>query len=556
MKTILFLQKKINRFYIQIIMLTIILLIYDISQTHAQEVLLNTISYVAVLLINIFFFYRKYYEKWEVYMILKIFTLISLGYISSLASGLIRFSFTLFLLMVIVELYIGVVNKNKALLKGLFSLIVATLGLICFIEISRGNGSFNVTIRSLIVLIFIYSFYLILKEFREDMMAKVKLQARLFKEAAKTNEELRLSQNEFKKIHNEIANQKMELLSANKKLNKMTAEIFTQNELLRYISSVLDIMELLEVVSDAMVGTIGVDTCAVILFDERNDEYLYSLKSNHPGDYLKELKEKVENGCLQTYFEDGKIHLNNRVVAKKYPFISGRPVGSLAIIPLLRDSLTYGLIIAEHTNIDMFTESNLQFFTGIATQITIAINNANMYALMEDMAIKDGLTGLYNRKYLQDNIEQYVKKADKDHSSLVVALFDIDKFKTVNDRYGHMFGDEAIKFTAATTLHIAKKYGGMAFRYGGEEFVLLLPQTSLEDASTIVAELHQNIKNEPLFHENIEVHINVSIGISSYPELASSGEKLLLRADNAMYYSKQHGRGNITIDSFNLEKVV
>lgn len=336
----------------------------------------------------------------------------------------------------------------------------------------------------------------------------------------------------------------------------MTAEIFTQNELLRYISSVLDIRELLEVVSDAIVGTIGVDTCSVILFDERNEEYLYSVKSNHPGNHLNDLKEKVEKGCLQTYFEDDKIHLNNRVVTKKYPFIGNRPVGSLAIIPLLRDALTYGLIIAEHSNIDMFTESNLQFFTGIATQITIAINNANMYALMEDMAIKDGLTGIFNRKYLQDNIEQYVQKADKDGSCLVVALFDIDKFKTVNDRYGHMFGDEAIKFTAAVTMHIAKKYGGMAFRYGGEEFVLLLPGTSMEDAALIVAELHQNIKDEPLFHEDKEVHINVSIGISSYPELASSGEKLLLRADNAMYYSKEHGRGRITIDSSTLEKVV
>jgi len=436
---------------------------------------------------------------------------------------------------------------------------------LCILEMRLVFGVYELTIKQTItrvlvgfclILLFMYAYYIILVTFRYELFSRLNLQTQLFEEAAKTNEELRLSQNKFKKIHEKVAKQKSELELANKILNKMTAEIYTQNELLRYISSVLDIKELIDMVTDAIMGTIGVDTCSLVLFDEMHEEYLFSVKSTIPGDHKSKLIEDVNKGYLQKYFESGKIHLNNRVLINNYPFISERPVGSIAIIPLLRDKVAYGMIIAEHNNLDMFTENNVQFFSGIATQITIAVNNAGIYALMEEMAIKDGLTGIYNRKYLQDHIDDIINTAQQEETSVTAVLFDIDKFKSVNDRYGHQFGDEAIKAVAVEAQKIAKKQGGLAIRYGGEEFVLIMPDKAIRQAEPIVRELHRNIKDKVLLHNDEEVHINVSIGVSTYPEIAISGENLLLRTDNAMYYSKEHGRGRITLDHKNLDKVI
>jgi diguanylate cyclase (GGDEF)-like protein len=397
-----------------------------------------------------------------------------------------------------------------------------------------------------------------LKVFKDELEMKLNFQTRLFNEVTTTNEELRKSQKKSKLNHEQLAKQKYDLEVANELLNKMTSEIYTQNELLRYLSSVLDINELLEVVNDAILGTIGVDTCSLVLYNEQNEEFLYNVKSNFPGNHFQKLTEKVEAGALQKYFDSDKIHLNNRVILSDYEFINDRPVGSIAIIPLLRDSVTYGLIIAEHVNTDIFTENNLQFFTGISTQITIAINNANMYALMEEMAIKDGLTGIYNRKYLQDYLASLISPNNTKGQGtyqvtqeIAAALFDIDKFKTVNDRYGHLFGDEAIKMIASKASKYAKMHDGLAARYGGEEFVLIFPNSSLEKCYEIIQMFHKEIVDEVIYcqEKDESVKINVSIGISHYPSIANSTSDLLLRADNAMYYSKQNGRGRITCDT-------
>jgi diguanylate cyclase (GGDEF)-like protein len=179
---------------------------------------------------------------------------------------------------------------------------------------------------------------------------------------------------------------------------------------------------------------------------------------------------------------------------------------------------------------------------------------------MEELAVKDGLTSIYNRKYFIDHIEALVHQADQKEKPLSIALFDIDYFKSVNDKYGHIFGDEAIKLCASITDRLAREYNGLPVRYGGEEFLLVLPDKNLVQAQAIVKKLHASIKESTLLYKNgevtEEVHIDISIGVSSYPEIAKNSQKLLTRADNAMYYSKKHGRGRVTIDSKDLDKVI
>ncbi len=558
MKVLLQLQDKILKYHLRYMLIvacmTIILML-------SQSFYIDNSFLIMVMFSGIFlqeWMYRKaYYNRRLFYITTKCIIAIGVAGTMALTDFIYSVLAIIYILLIIFELYISLPSEEPKYRYFILIFQVMIFPIAALLRFGRGIIGADVAFVLLAILFFGYSVYDIFRTQHRYMTQKLESQIRLFEEAEKTNEQLRRSQAKFKLIHDEMAKQKNDLMSANERLNKMTSEIYTQNELLRYISSVLDIRELIDLVTDAIIGTIGVDTCGLVLFDEKSETYLYSVKSNYPGNHIDQLRKRVDSGYLEKYFESARVHLNNHVNRENYEFVEERPVGSIAVIPLLRETGTYGLLIAEHSTTDMFTENNVQFFRGISTQITIAINNASVYALMEEMARKDGLTGIYNRKYLQDHIHEYIERANLKNQSLAVALLDIDHFKSVNDRYGHLFGDQAIKMTASKVQDTADRCDGLAVRYGGEEFVLVLPNVDREKAQGIVEELHRTIAEEKLsYSSKTSVRINVSIGVSFYPEIAESGEDLLLRADNAMYYSKEHGRGRITIDSKDLEKVV
>lgn len=176
---------------------------------------------------------------------------------------------------------------------------------------------------------------------------------------------------------------------------------------------------------------------------------------------------------------------------------------------------------------------------------------------MEDMANHDTLTGIYNRGYLAKLLHEYLGEAIINKSSLTIALFDIDKFKNINDTYGHLFGDVIIKTIATLADQMVKANNGIVVRYGGEEFVVAFPNKGLKEAYELIKQLHTNIKEKEISHNEQVIHVYVSAGVTSYPETCKNPSDLLNRADWAMYYSKQNGRDKITIDSNEiLEKVM
>ena len=348
---------------------------------------------------------------------------------------------------------------------------------------------------------------------------------------------------------NQFKKQENELTKANKRLDRFSAEMYIQNEILNYISSVFDMDELMELVTDSIIGAIGVDTCSLIIYDDNINTYHYKIKSIHNKNFLEPLVNILNTGKLEKFFNIINPYIDNDVKKSKYEFISSRDVGSLVIVPILNNKRTYGLLIAEHAATKMINENSIQFFQGIANQINIALINANLYTKMEEMARKDGLTCIYNRNYLQKIYRELYMDAEINNKFLSLALFDIDKFKRVNDTYGHLFGDQVLKIIADITEKHAVKNGGIVGRYGGEEFVVIFPNKNIEEVYKIMKDIHMNITKQQITHENKSINIDISTGISSYPETCKTAEDLLKRADNAMYISKANGRGRITIDN-------
>jgi diguanylate cyclase (GGDEF)-like protein len=420
---------------------------------------------------------------------------------------------------------------------------------------SIGNDlSIRIILLSIVYIFSFYGAYRILTEYKNELKAKILLQQRQCEESQKINQELQKTQAKAKDVYDKMLSQKHELEQTNKTLNRISAEMYILNELLKYISSTLEINELLDLVIDSIIGAIGVDTCYVIIKSNESSDYHCRSKSNYNIDVETDLLRSFQNGELQKYFDSKKSFADDKVELNEYSFIKDRPAGSLIITPLISKDEVYGLLFAEHASVGVLSESNLQFFEGIASQINIAVNNASLYSTMHEMAIMDGLTQIYNRGYFQSKLYDHFDEVTQEDKPISVVLFDLDKFKRINDTYGHLFGDKALKMVSKIAKEFANHNGGFAGRYGGEEFVMAFPHKDMTQTYEIVKGMHEAIKKEELIYEDdTVVNVNISIGITCYPEFGTSAEDLLNRADNAMYFSKRNGRGRITMDSKAIE---
>ena len=173
---------------------------------------------------------------------------------------------------------------------------------------------------------------------------------------------------------------------------------------------------------------------------------------------------------------------------------------------------------------------------------------------MQHLARTDGLTGINNRIYFNELFKETANRIKEKKGVLSVALFDIDKFKNVNDTYGHLAGDEVIKRIASVTAKHMEENEGFICRYGGEEFVVVLPDRNLSEAEPIIKELFDKLCEQVVTYNANDIKLSVSVGLTSYPEVCSDTDELLKRADWCMYYAKEHGRHQLKLDDGNIEK--
>lgn len=165
---------------------------------------------------------------------------------------------------------------------------------------------------------------------------------------------------------------------------------------------------------------------------------------------------------------------------------------------------------------------------------------------LEGLSKKDGLTGLYNHRYLKEQAMIEYNRSFRYGSPLSLLMIDIDYFKSINDTYGHLFGDSVLK-GIASTIKSSCRDTDIVGRYGGEEFVVILPLTSLESAQSVSEKLLKNISSEIYRDNENSTSITVSIGISSFHEGLNSFEELLSESDMALYQAKNNGRNRVCI---------
>lgn len=189
----------------------------------------------------------------------------------------------------------------------------------------------------------------------------------------------------------------------------------------------------------------------------------------------------------------------------------------------------------------VWQESEVLLLQTVADQVAIAIKHARLYVKSQQEALRDGLTGVFNRRFFEMQFEREFKLAERKNASFAVVMIDIDKFKNVNDTYGHAVGDRVLKYTAHMLRNALRAFDTLA-RYGGEEFVLILPQVTPEEAQQCAERLRRAIEN----FEMPEVpQVTASFGVAVFPEAGKTMPELLRAADQALYQAKRTGRNRV-----------
>ena len=175
--------------------------------------------------------------------------------------------------------------------------------------------------------------------------------------------------------------------------------------------------------------------------------------------------------------------------------------------------------------------------------MSLALSNIALREKLRNQALRDPLTGLYNRRYMEDSLDRYVRLAEREGRKVSVIMIDLDHFKRLNDEHVHATGDAVLREAAAAIVG-ALRETDVACRYGGEEMIVFLPDCSLEDAAVKAEQIRERIEALSGTHG---AKVSASLGVSSVPSTSSNSADLVKSADTALYRAKHAGRNQVAI---------
>ena len=219
------------------------------------------------------------------------------------------------------------------------------------------------------------------------------------------------------------------------------------------------------------------------------------------------------------------------------------PVLADAVVPLIYQGSFVGLLMVRSDDPSrVWADNEVLLLHTVADQLAVAVNQAHLFAQMQQQALTDGLTGCYNRRSFELQLERDLHLATRMRQPLSLVMLDLDHFKQINDQAGHEAGDEALRMLA-DALREGLRGVDTAARFGGDEFVLILPQANQEGAQLVAERLRKRLEETivPGFGK-----VTASFGVATFPIHASSRDTLVVAADRALYNSKNAGRNRIS----------
>jgi len=329
----------------------------------------------------------------------------------------------------------------------------------------------------------------------------------------------------------------------NRELRLINSELKTLQEISQVIGRTLDMDDLLSGVLDAMVKT------EIFPFEIRGGIFLVEQGRMRLASYVR-VSEELVTPCREIFSNQclcGLAMVSGEIIVSKDSQHDPRHVhcnhGSTPhghiVVPLTAVQEVVGLIsLLTQPDVEV-SDSTLRVLAAIGSQVGIAINNAKLYERTRMSSLHDPLTGLANRRFLQLQMEKCFKVVQRYREELSLIMLDIDRFKEFNDSRGHLEGDRLLTQVADLLIRELRN-ADYIFRYGGEEFLCMLPKTDQKEACEVAERLREIVARE--------TPVTISLGVATFRAGMTDREELIERADAALYLAKQNGRNRVEID--------
>lgn len=325
---------------------------------------------------------------------------------------------------------------------------------------------------------------------------------------------------------------------------RRTAQLEAINMIARQATATTEISELLNRVSVLILKNFPADHVALVM-REGNALVLRHQAGTltpqfHEGDRISE-----ESACMEALRLNAPVVLGE--VANAAQYVSGFPeTRSELILPLMSFGKGIGVLTLESAHPNAYQASDVKALESVADICAAAIQNAEYFEQIKQLAYRDGLTGVFNRRYFENRILEELERARRYRSPLSVAMIDIDGFKRSNDEFGHLLGDEILKQASRIFVEHTRK-SDIVCRFGGDEFAIILPQTNAQSAANAAEKLRQTISSWDF--PGVPRPVTVSTGIAEFPMAGETRDDLIKNADSALYEAKQQGRNRVVVHS-------
>ncbi len=364
---------------------------------------------------------------------------------------------------------------------------------------------------------------------------------RLEREAKKrsfSKKEMDLAQNAVRELTRDLY--KAEFVDLNKRYSK---NIMAITELTEIFATSLRVNESFKHILEGVQKYFGFDRARLYLVNKDANKLQGELSVDISGRISSLSYEEIP-------LEVGGHRLADIILSKKRNPFFDRYTDCVLYVPLVIQGVNTGLLIVDNMlSQQKIEESEFAMLKSFAGQIALVVDNVKLFDKVEELSLYDELTALPLRRYFQERFQEEFYRAERFKQPMALVWADVDYFKDVNDTYGHQIGDKVLKEVGRVIISNLRKID-FPCRHGGDEILILLPQATGEDAKRFSKRLLDEIKDMRIpvsFSKDKFVNISLSIGIATFPDDASSGDALLQKADEALYWVKSHGRGNIAL---------
>ena len=326
-------------------------------------------------------------------------------------------------------------------------------------------------------------------------------------------------------------NQEKKLLEkTSTELNKNVETLKLIFEIGKHLASHLELDELNEITSEAIPKAFHLSSFLFVLLEPQTKRKIWEFRQKF------ELEE--EQKCFQLLEK-----LVSQEDKKREELPSFIEVNGCSAIVALRKPDAVVILSVKKDELNKLSSEDRNLLVLLATQLAAAYYNAFLYAKTKELSVTDDLTGLYNHRYFKNRLAEEIERSNRTGHPLSLILLDLDNFKKFNDTFGHLKGDEALRWVGKTLKKASRKVDIPA-RYGGDEFAVICPNTDLQKAIKLAQRLQREL-HSIAFESAPGFFFTTSVGVATYPDHAKTLEDLVNRADEALFEAKREGKSQV-----------